>query len=319
MPAKHILTSVTTKAPEGTATSLTQNLTSDKKLPNTRRKAIDRRGSDSTAPKAESENLGEDRRTKGNRRGFSERGSAEEGAEGKTGKEPLSEFEKLRQQNEIRVQQHRKKKLLAGCEPVMGMNYDTLAMDDYPDNALVAAARRDRDYWIFLCSLFGSSFVLGLLGFVPAWVSGIGSGLCLASILFACTSIRSSFFVRPPLSELLQKRKAIEFSALNHIQFLEGKTGLAWRCGKMSKYNSNLNRKLFKGLMHYSLERTLLNVVKNKKHIRLYLLLMIESQKAYKRLQNDYLQSHFANLDQGWDDSIDDAEAAQLGAQADSE
>ena len=54
---------------------------------------------------------------------------------------PLTQLQK-------KVQQHRKKKLLAGCEACMGMNFDTLAMDDYPSNESVAQAKRDRDYWV---------------------------------------------------------------------------------------------------------------------------------------------------------------------------
>ena len=69
-------------------------------------------------------------------------------------KQSLSEL-----QAEQKLQQHRKKILLAGCEPVMGLNYNSLAMDDYPDNALVAEARRDRDYWIVVCSVCCFSLV----------------------------------------------------------------------------------------------------------------------------------------------------------------
>ena len=56
----------------------------------------------------------------------------------------------------------------------------------------------------------------------------------------------------------------------------------------------------------------MLNVVKNKKHIRLYLLLMTESQKAYKRLEKDYLEHHFKHLEEGWDDRMEESEIAKL-------
>jgi len=226
--------------------------------------------------------------------------------------EKVAALEQIEHRNDMKLQQHRKKILLAGCEPVMGYNYDCLAMDDYPDNAIISAARRDRDYWLMLCGIFASAFLFGLFGFVPAWVGGVGCGLFLVSLIFAFTSFRRNFFERPPLSNLLQIRKRIEFSALNHITFLEGKDGLAWRCAKLVKYNENLNRRLFSGLFQFSRERELLNVIKNKKHIRLYLLLMIESQKAYKRLQKQYLEQHFTHLDQGWDDTINETEAQKL-------
>jgi len=271
-----------------------------------RRKTIDRRDEDSN----EGSRMPE-RRSQKDRRTHQ---SADEKPETKAPE--ISEAEKQRQRererNEMRIQQHRKKKLLAGCEPVMGLNYDCLAMDDYPENALVVAAKRDRDYWIFLTSVFATVFLLGLMNLLPAWIAASAGGLSLASALFAFSPARKHFFSRPPLRELLNQRKKIEFRALNHIHFLEGDDGLAWRCAKMAKYNRNLDRKLFTGLIQFSHQGRLAEVLRARKHIRLYLLFMIEAQKAYKRLQNDYLSNHFKNLDQGWDDNIEDSEAHRL-------
>lgn len=266
-------------------------------IPKARGEIIERREDDPNAP-----NISRERRSEGNRRKQQDN----------THNEKAVALERLVDQNEIKLQQHRRKIILAGCEPVMGFNYDCLAMDDYPNNALVSGARRDRDYWLLLCSLFATLFFLGLFDLVAAWVAGAGSGLFLLSLVFAFTSLRQHFFERPPLHELLKIRKKIEFSALNHLHFLEGKDGLAWRCEKLVKYNSNLGRHIFHGLFKYSKNRTLVAVIKNKKHIRLYLLLMIESQKAYQRLQKDYLEQHFNHMDQGWDDTISVAEAAKL-------
>tara|TARA_R110001592_G_scaffold88520_1_gene260689 strand:- start:21465 stop:22376 length:912 start_codon:yes stop_codon:yes gene_type:complete len=220
--------------------------------------------------------------------------------------------EKKEEQDELKLQQHRKKILLAGCEPVMGFNYNFLAMDDYPENSLVSAARRDRDYWLTACAIFASVFFFGLLGFVTPGIAGISCGLGFLSAIFAFSPFRRHFFKRPHLHQLLARRKVIEFRALNHIRFLEGSDGLAWRCKKLQKYNSNLSKKIFSATYHYSKQRQLFNVVRQKKHIRLYLLLMIESQKAYKRLEKDYLEKHFKHLESGLDDRIDDAEADKI-------
>lgn len=218
----------------------------------------------------------------------------------------------LAQKAELKLQQHRKKILLAGCEPVMGLNYDHLAMDDYPDNTLVAEARRDRDYWVLICAIFASLFVFSLLGLLDAWVGGVGCGMAFLSAFFAFSPMRKFFFSRPHLHELLAKRKVIEYGALHHIQYLEGTDGLAWRCQKLTKFNPNLSKSLFNGIYRYSKDRSLLNYMQNKKTIRLYLLLMVEAQKAYKRLEKEYLESHFKHLDQGWDDRIDELEASKL-------
>ena len=273
-----------------TAKDKRQNMQSQR----SRRKNVDRRDSAEKLPKGTAE-----RRDDLNRRG--QKSEAIKNRE---------ELERL--QNEVKLQQHRKKILLAGCEPVMGFNFENLALDDYPDNALVSAARHDRDIWLTICVVFSSLFFFGVLDLVSAWLAGIGSGLAFISAVFAFSPARKYFFQRPHLHKLLSLRKRLEFSALNHIQYLEGYDGLAWRCFKLAKYNSNLNNKLFSGLYHYSEERQMLNVIQNKKHIRLYLLLMIESQKAYKRLEKDYLEHHFKHIDDGWDDRIDAAEAEEL-------
>jgi pyoverdine/dityrosine biosynthesis protein Dit1 len=130
--------------------------------------------------------------------------------------------------------------------------------------------------------------------------------------MFAFSPARKIFFSRPHLHELLAKRKVIEYSALHHIQYLEGMDGLAWRCHKLTKFNSNLDNKLFHGLYRYSKEKSLLDYIQSKKTIRLYLLMATEAQKAYKRLEKEYLESHFLHLDQGWDDRIDEVEAIKI-------
>lgn len=256
-----------------------------------RRKTIDRRDND------KNDELKEERRQESRRHKV---------------RVPKSAAEIKQEQDEIKLQQHRKKILLAGCEPVMGFNYNFLAMDDYPENSLVSAARRDRDYWLVICVIFTSVFFFGVLGFIPPGIAGISCGLGFLSAIFAFSPFRRYFFLRPHLHQLLAKRKEIEFRALNHIRLLEGKDGLAWRCKKLQKYNSNLAKKIFFGLYRYSNERRLLSIVREKRHIRLYLLLMIEAQKAYKRLEKDYLENHFKHLEDGWDDRIEGGEAGKI-------
>jgi len=259
-----------------------------------RRKVIDRRDPESAKESKERE-----------RRGVSGRRDKARKSKAKNKKQNVD-------QKTLRLQQHRKKKLLAGCEPIMGLNYDYLAMDDYPSNELVATAKHDRDYWLALCSVFTSGFLFGFTGLVPAWIAGASCGAAVLCFSLVYTPFRKVLFSSPPLKDLLLKRKTIEFAALNHIQFLEGMDGLAWRCEKLSKYNSNLGRKLFLGLIHFSRQQVLMDVIRNRKQIRLYLLFMIESQKAYKRLQKDYLDNHFTHLDEGWDDALSEDEVEQF-------
>lgn len=265
-----------------------------------RRKVVDRRDPDS-----QGHGISNERRQDQERRG--KRPQTKEARSGKK-TSTSSEAEK----KALRLQQHRRKVLLAGCEPVMGLNYDVLAMDDYPSNEAVAKARKDRDFWLANFCLFSSGFLFGFTHLVPAWIAGISCGLAVLCFALAYTPIRQILFTSPPLKVLLQQRKALEFSALNHIQFLEGQSGLAWRCEKLGKYNANLNRKLFRGLVAFSHDKILVKVIRNRKQIRLYLLFLIEAQKAYKRLQKDYLELHFSHLEHGWDDALSETEAQHL-------
>lgn len=276
--------------------------TAGKKLPAAagRRKTVDRREPSLESPS----DLESDRRKPDDRRQSVKKNAGQESTKTAT--------DRIAEQNALKLAQHKRKRLLAECEAVMSVSYDILAMDDYPENALVAAARRDRDLWLFVTACMALVFLLGLPGFVPGWMAGSALGLSFLSWIFAFSPMRTHFFSRPTLRELLQTRQQIEFRALSHIRFLEANRGLAWRCRAMFQYNSNLNRRLFHGVVRFSAENNLLNMLKSRKHIRLYLLFALEAQKAYQIMQQTYLKLHFNNLEQGWDDGITDAEAEQL-------
>jgi hypothetical protein len=155
-------------------------------------------------------------------------------------------------------------------------------------------------------------FLLGLFGLANAWLAGSAFGLMFLSWVFAFSPLRSQFFARPPLRRLLQARREIEFRALNHIRLLESNGGLIWRCRELASHNPNLNRKLFRGILNFSANGTLLQVLRSRQHIRLYLLFLLEAQKAYQRLHQEYLEHHFRHLEQGWDDRLSATEAQDL-------
>ncbi len=206
--------------------------------------------------------------------------------------------------SEMQSQQRTRKKLLADCQTLLNVNYEWLELDDYPDNRAVSLAKRTRDYWLFSCVVLLVFFLAGVLELVPAWLGGSAFGLLFITYCFSIKGFRRFFFKDPTLSELLKIRKQLEFRALNHIKLLEGQDGLAWRCRKLVKYNSNLGRRIFRGVMDVSAKKRLFGVIREKKHIRLYLQLMLEAEKAYKRLQSEFLKHHFKNLENGVDDML---------------
>jgi len=205
--------------------------------------------------------------------------------------------------NEIRLQQHEKKELMALCKSLLNVNYDWLSMNDYPESMSLAIAKRNRDYWLLACFILLLIFLAGTINLVPAWVAGSSFGLLFVLLSFSVSKIRRLFFRSPVVGDLIRRRKLLEFRALNHIKHIEGKDGFAWKCERLSKYNSNLNKRIFQGIYQLSREKKLLHMIRDRKYIRFYLLLMIESEKAYKRLQDDFFKIHFKNLDQGIDDT----------------
>lgn len=271
--------------------SVPEQSTDDKGEPS-RRKIVDRRD-----PDGQSEPPNNDRRSESDRR---------KSANTQIKQNSTNASKAIAASKEERIQLHRRKLLLAGCEPVMGMNYDCLAMDDYPSNEEVMKAKRERDYFLGAGLIASAFFLFGFTGFLPALIAGIAFGVALVSFALAYGRLRKYFFDTRSYRELMDSRRTYEFNALNHIRFLEGKDGLAWRCHKMRKYNNNLERSLFNGMLTFSKQGDLLNIIRNRKQIRLYLLFMIEAQKAYKRLQKDYLERHFKNLERGVDDALSD-------------
>lgn len=278
--------------------SVPEPSTNDKGAPS-RRKIVDRRDPDGQSQAPNNDRRSDSDRRKTSKQLLNHRSGSTSKSDSASKPEAAS--------NEERIQLYRRKLLLAGCEPVMGMNYDCLAMDDYPSNEEILSAKRERDYFLGAGLIASAFFLFGFTGFLPALIAGIAFGIALVAFALAYGGLRKYFFDSRSYRELMDLRRVYEFNALNHIRFLEGKDGLAWRCHKMRKYNNNLERTLFNGMLTFSKQGDLLNVIRNRKQIRLYLLFMIEAQKAYKRLQKDYLERHFENLEQGVDDTLTDS------------
>jgi hypothetical protein len=188
-------------------------------------------------------------------------------------------------------------RLMMTCEPVTRLNYATLAMDYYPSNEAIARSTQVRDYWLISAVFSGFIFFLGLIGLIQAWFAGIAAGLCLLSVMFGFTSLRSYISRTPLLSEVTSQRRRLEKDAINHIHYLEGQQNLAFRCAALVEYNQGLNRQVFAGLIKASKAGNLIQVLRSKKHIRLYLLYIIEAQKAFKRLEKIYVQTRAAQID----------------------
>jgi hypothetical protein len=205
---------------------------------------------------------------------------------------------------EARLQQARRLRLLKECEGVLLVNDEWLDMPDYPSNDLLAIARRQREYFIVVNVILGICCILALIEWVPAWVGGSSLGLLFVSLCISFTPLRHYLFRQPSFAEIIALRKKFEFQALGHIRLLEGKSGFAWKLENLAPYNSALKRELFRSVITYSRANKLLSVIKRREHIRLYLLFLLEAEKAYQRLKKEYLATHRDLLLRGVDDSV---------------
>jgi hypothetical protein len=204
---------------------------------------------------------------------------------------------------EKKKQQARKLRLMKECEGVLLVNYDWLDMPDYPSNDMLAIAQRTREYTILLNTCLAILCILSFSGVVPAWVGGSALGLSFISLCISLTALRSFVIKSPSYREIMKERQKYEFQALGHIRLLEGNNGLAWKLENLAPYNSALKKEIFQSIIVYSRAKKLLKILRRKEHIRLYLIYLIEAEKAFKRLKEDYFSTHRELQLRGIDDA----------------
>ncbi|MDG5498741.1 hypothetical protein [Marinobacter sp. BGYM27] len=200
----------------------------------------------------------------------------------------------------VMSRQHNNRRLIRQCERVLLLEFNTLAMPDWPDDFAMAAARRRRDLWLFSATLTAIVFLAGVPGLVPAWIAGTGFGALVLVLLAGIPAVRRLFSDKPSHLDLVIQRQRRLKEARSHIQHLEGNEGLAWQCAMMSEHNPALKSQRFNTLIRLSEQRVLARQLRHRKHIRLYLIYMLEAEKAYERLQNAYFQGHQLSVDKGW-------------------
>ncbi|WP_404361865.1 hypothetical protein [Marinobacter sp.] len=193
------------------------------------------------------------------------------------------------------------RQLLRQCDRVLLLDFDLLAMPEWPDSYTLAAARRNRDLWLFSVTLAALIFLSGMSGFVPAWVAGGGFGAGVLMALAGVPGIRRLFTSRMSHIELVMLRRRLLQDARKHIAHLEGKSGLVWQCARMAEFNPAVRSSRFTGLINLSERRVLARALVRREHIRMYLIYLLEAEKAYGRLENAYFEGHQQAIDQGWE------------------
>lgn len=238
-------------------------------------------------------------------------GSAPEPEEGRQGKEKATETskEKLEQERFEKqlhhTRQRERRQLLEMCDRLLLLDFNTLAMPQWPDQFTVENARKQRDLWLFSLSVLSVLVLLGLVSLVPALVAGVSFGLGALLLALGLPPVRHLVTDRPSYAELLLQRQRLMRQARNHIRHLEGRLGLASCCRALGEYNPALSRPRFQRLYQLSQHGQLAHLMRTRGHCQLYLMFAMEAEKAYNRLQEVYLQAHQESIDAGEAEPLD--------------
>lgn len=202
------------------------------------------------------------------------------------------------------ARQRRLRLLLRRCDRILLMDFDILAMNDWPDSFTLAAARRRRDLWLLTALVCATMFLSGLTGLVPAWLAGSGFGSFVIILLLGVPSIRRIYTSRPSYLDLVFRRRRMLADARRHAEHLEGREGLVWQCVEMADYNPALRHPRFSQLVELSERRLLPRFLTRREHVRLYLIFLLEAEKAYTRVQEAFLEGNQQAIDQGWKEVV---------------
>ncbi|WP_296933072.1 hypothetical protein [uncultured Marinobacter sp.] len=192
--------------------------------------------------------------------------------------------------------------MLRQCDRVLLMDFDLLAMNGWPDNYTMAEARRGRDLWLFSSLIAAAIFLSGLTGFVPAWIAGGGFGAFVIILLLGIPAVRRIYTSKPSYLDLIMTRQRMLREARQHVAHLEGSDGLIWQCARMADFNPALKNTRFSHLLRLSERRSLSRHLTRREHVRLYLIYLLEAEKAYSRVQKAFFEGHQEAIDQGWEE-----------------
>ena len=227
-----------------------------------------------------------------------------------TGQAPETSSESGKPERVLAESRQRKLRLmLRQCDRVLLMDFDLLAMNGWPDNYTMAEARRSRDLWLFSALIAAAVFLSGLTGFVPAWIAGGGFGAFVIILLLGVPAVRRIYTTKPSYLDLIMTRQRLLREARQHVAHLEGSDGLIWQCARMADFNPALKNTRFSHLLRLSESRSLSRQLTRREHVRLYLIYLLEAEKAYSRVQKAFFEGNQEALDRGWEEVAAEPEA----------
>ncbi|WP_323752132.1 hypothetical protein [Marinobacter sp.] len=206
------------------------------------------------------------------------------------------------EQSRAQSEQRNLRLLLRQCDRVLLMDFELLSMSDWPDNYSLAQARRSRDLWLLSALVAAAVFLCGLTGFVPAWVAGGGFGGGVIILLLGVPFIRRIYTNKPSYLDLILQRQRMLSDARKHVAHLEGDDGLVWQCARMARYNASLRHSRFSDMIRLSEQGVLPRYLTKREHLRLYLIYMLEAERAYSEVQQVFFEGNQLAIDKGWQD-----------------
>ncbi|MFN2360353.1 MAG: hypothetical protein ABR522_04640 [Marinobacter sp.] len=225
------------------------------------------------------------------------------------GEDAASETPKDIEKTLAESRQRKLRLMLRQCDRVLLLDFDLLALPEWPDNYTLSKARRNRDLWLFSALLAAIIFLSGMTGFVPAWIAGGGFGAFVIILLMGVPVIRQFYTSRASYMDLIIRRRRLLQDARKHIGHLEGREGLVWQCARMAEFNPALKAPRFSELLALSERRALARNMTRREHVRLYLVYLLEAEKAYSRAQQAFFEGHQQAIDKGWESVASEPES----------
>lgn len=188
------------------------------------------------------------------------------------------------------MHQRKRKQLLSECARLQVFDFQILAMPRWPENFALTQARRSRDQWVFAMSVMAVVFLGGVANLIPAWLAGPAFGAFILIGSLAVPAIRRWATSRASYGELIAERRQLLRAARKHIAHLEGSSGLAWLCQPLADYHPTLRQSRFQSLFNLSRTGNLASYIRSRAHVRLYLMFLLEAEKAYGLMESRYLE-----------------------------
>lgn len=199
------------------------------------------------------------------------------------------------------------------------LDYELLALTEYPSDYEVESARRARLTWFVSLGIAAFLFFTSLLNIVGPWVGGIAGGLAFVLWLTHGTGMLQILPSLTRYPELLTKRKKLKRELIEYVRDLEGRQGYICRIYPLVKFNQRLSARKFKRIALMSKEHTLLANMRTLQDTACYHEFLVEALKGYRELlqrekEDDFIDSMELEEDELLEDEVTEAARKKIQA-----